>query len=195
MFGMKYVLLILVGIALTAASCKNRHKIAEQNALMETDSSNNKDTAVIADAFEDLEGEFDFDEEEKVYAYISKGACFGRCPIFNVTIYNTGRAEYQGINFAKYQGDFEFTFTEQELIDLAATAKDLGVDTMQSKYDGPITDIPMVKIGITIEGEYKEILKRYRYPKELQAFQDSFDKLIDSKEWIKKEEEEEPEKE
>ena len=36
----------------------------------------------------------------------SKGPCFGKCPIYTLTIYNTGFAKFKGRKYTKMDGEF-----------------------------------------------------------------------------------------
>ena len=98
---------------------------------METLSTENADSNFVNDAFSDLENDLDFDFEEATvdqpYITIERGACFGRCPIYNMSILESGLATYEGIKFVDNIGGFQTNFTAEELVDITKQAKAFGL--------------------------------------------------------------------
>jgi hypothetical protein len=57
---------------------------------------------------------------------------------------------------------------------------------MKAVYDNPgISDLPSTTTSIVINGDHKEVRRRYGYPTELLAFEKLFDKIIASTLWEK----------
>lgn len=189
----KYWTILFSLVLLTTVSCKNRHKVAKAEAEMEALSTEGSDSTVVNDAFADLEDEFDFEDDstsmendtiDEIFASMERGACFGRCPIYKMYIYESGKATYEGINFVDLMGAYQTTFTAKELADISANAREYGLDTMALEYDKKgVTDLPTAMIGVTFDGEYKKIKMRYGYPQSLRTFRDYFEELLKSKEW------------
>ncbi|MBT5402189.1 MAG: hypothetical protein HOL28_01965 [Crocinitomicaceae bacterium] len=190
---MKVTLLIITSLFLLFGSCKNKHKIAQAEAEMESLSTENADSTIVNDAFSDLEDDFDFSETAtdsgvfemgEVVTVLERGACFGRCPIYKVKIYSSGYASYEGVNFVDQIGLYQTQFSEKELADIALKGIEFGLDTMALSYDQPrVTDLPTTYIGTTINGELKTIKMRYGYPESLRHYRNFLEELIKSKTW------------
>ena len=102
-----------------------------------------------------------------------------------MTIYQSGNAIYEGINFVDQLGTYNVIFTSDEMAEISAKAKEYGLDTMATKYDQKgVTDLPTTMIGATLSDQYKVIKMRYGYPESLRSFRNYFEGLIKSKEWV-----------
>ena len=49
---------------------------------------------------------------------MSKGACFGECPVYTFTVYNSGLMKFNGVRYTKMDGKYEKQLTEPEYIAL-----------------------------------------------------------------------------
>jgi hypothetical protein len=162
---------------------------------MESLSTENSDSTFVNDAFSDLEGDFNFDEDslqigddgiDDLFAFMERGACFGRCPIFKLYIYESGKATYEGINFVELMGPHETVFTSEEMDALSLAAFEFGLDSMKVEYDSKnVTDLPTTMIAVMVNGSFKKIKMRYQYPENLKLFRNYFDEIIKNKEWTK----------
>ena len=106
--------------------------------------------------------------EVKVLVGLQRTPCFGRCPVYEFSMLNTGeatlkvgrfceeafgRAMEEGMHTAKVDPS-----AWQEVLDLAAA---LRFDTLASRYDNPqVTDLPASVV--TIDG--KTVFSRYGGP-------------------------------
>ena len=188
----RYLVIFSILVLAVSVSCKNRHRVKAAEEHMETLSTENSDSTFVNDAFSDLEGEFDFgsdstevqDSPATLFAILERGACFGRCPIFKMAIYQSGNATYEGINFVDSLGTYSTTFTTEELAEISSQAKLFGLDTMKTKYDkNGVTDLPTTMIGATMSDEYKAIKMRYGYPDGLKKYRTYLENVIKSKTW------------
>ena len=185
-------LLIIVG-----ASCKNRHKIAEAEVQMETLSTDNDDSTFVNDAFANLESDLDISgptdsissafsqDPNEAVVVLERGACFGRCPIYKVRIFANGSATYEGINFVDKMGRHTTNFSTEELALIEQKAFEFKLDTMAKVYDQPrVTDLPTTIIGTTMNGQYKQIKMRHKYPESLRSYRNFLEELFKSKTWL-----------
>jgi hypothetical protein len=189
----RYLVIFSILILAVSVSCKNRHRVKAAEKHMETLSTENSDSTFVNDAFSNLENEFDFDTDSTdviedspvtLFAILERGACFGRCPIFKMAIYQSGNATYEGINFVDSLGTYSTVFTTAELAEITSQAKLFGLDTMKTKYDqNGVTDLPTTMIGATMSGEYKAIKMRYGYPNGLKKYRTYLENVIKSKTW------------
>jgi hypothetical protein len=56
---------------------------------------------------------------------ISYGACFGECPIFTVTVSETGQGKFEGQNFTALSGERGFSVTRGQFAAVAAALEPL----------------------------------------------------------------------
>jgi len=119
---------------------------------------------------------------ENAFARIQKTACFGRCPIYTMTVFDDGRVEYYGRKFVEKEGRHFAKATPKMLSDLLAKAKEINFFELDNIYDKQgITDLPSVIITIKNEEGFKTVVNRYNGPQELikleTFFEDSFERL------------------
>jgi hypothetical protein len=154
---MKWIILI---VALTVSlSCKQSETITNATNTDPVESSS--ETAPV---------------KESVFLTMERTPCFGRCPNYKITIMNTGKVRYNGINFTEKKGQFTKVISKQQLAQIQTKIDEINLFEMNDKYDSNITDIAAVALLVIYKGSKKKIFDRYGGPKELKEFE----KLIDS---------------
>lgn len=121
---------------------------------------------------------------DTVFARIERTPCFGRCPIYIITIYKSGYTTYEGENFVDMIGKFE-TNLEQEKLELLMTeAERIKFFEFDHIYDNEnVTDLPATLITFSTKGGFKTSINRYGGPEELNSFSDFFDSIIKGSNW------------
>lgn len=125
--------------------------------------------------------------EASVFATISKSPCYGKCPVYKMTIYSDGRAVLEGQSNIEFIGTYETTLSKEELQAFIDTAKSIDYFGLEDKYDSPITDIPSTTTSIVIDGKKKEVYRRADYPQKILTFEKLFTELLGNKKWKKTE--------
>jgi hypothetical protein len=116
--------------------------------------------------------------------YYQRGACFGMCPIFNLTIYNDGHAIYEGKNFVDHIGFYRANVDPAALQKITDVAGSIGYFSMEEKYDNPnVTDLPSTRTGIAKDGKLKMVTNRYKGPKSLLTLYNALDTMIIHTDW------------
>ena len=110
---------------------------------------------------------------EKIIS-LEKTACFGRCPVFKIIIYNNGECLYNGIKFVKKSGEFNLKINKQEINKILSQAKEIGFDNLKNEYSERITDLPTTYIMIN----NKKIKDYYGAPSELKDLEKLIEKII-----------------
>lgn len=123
--------------------------------------------------------------EESVFATISKSPCYGKCPVYTMTIYSDGRAVLEGKFNIDYIGTYETKLSEEELQEFTETAKRIDYFGLEDKYDSEVTDLPSTTTSIVIDGEKKEVYRRANYPQKILTFERLFTQLLENKKWEK----------
>jgi len=105
---------------------------------------------------------------------LEKTACFGRCPVFNIVIYNNGECLYNGMKFVKKSGEYNLKINKQEINKILSQAKKIGFDNLQNEYSERITDLPTTYIMIN----NKKIKDYYGAPSELKGLEKLIEEII-----------------
>jgi len=115
--------------------------------------------------------------------YLSKGACFGKCPMFEMTVYGNGRAEYVGKNFTDKLGKYEKKLTADNLKSLKQIFSDSKFSEFPTSYKSNIADLPMIKIGFNSGDSLKVVSGKENRPDELLKLQIELEKVADAGGW------------
>ena len=169
---------ILFAIILTSASisCKSSKNVTE------TSSDNIEATEASTTVTTEKEVTL---IERTVFATIHRGACYGSCPTYKMTIYSDRSVEYEGIRAVELIGKYTSTISQKEYDQFIETAEFIEYMNLEDVYDSPITDIPGTRTSIVIEGVRKEVYRRYQYPKRILRFEELFDNVMKSAKWEK----------
>lgn len=127
----------------------------------------------------------DVSKGDSLFASIYRSPCFGTCPNYTFSIYNSGYAVYEGKRNAIMEGTFTAQLTVAEMKSLLEMANSINYLSLEDEYDNKnVTDLPSTNTSIVIDGKRKSVKCRLRCPAELTVFQNAFDKLAESKEWV-----------
>lgn len=104
----------------------------------------------------------------------SKGACFGQCPVYEITFFPNGSYVYDAKRFHDNIGIFKGE-TPAELHALAASQRELLLGgNYESYYESQIPDLP----GSTYRFNQKEVGFKDSAPEELQKAAEAMHKMI-----------------
>lgn len=130
-----------------------------------------------------------------LFASIQRTSCYGRCPAYTATIYQSGRVVYEGKHFVEKEGKYEAQMSRDKMDMLLVEAKKINYFELADKYDSNVTDLPACITVIQADGKRKQIYNRHEGPPELRTFQQTFDQILDGLEWTKAETPEQKESE
>lgn len=190
----KLFITVLIGFVFLSA-CKNQKETAEQNTKMVEEKAEEKPMTL-----EEEMGQIDSPEEteegqilvknatahlsDSLVARIQRTACFGRCPIYTASIYESGRVVYQGEKWVEKEGNFEAEISQDKLDKLFMKADEIQFMELNSIYDSKsVTDLPSCIISLRIDDKVKIVVNRYQGPQKLAQFSQYFDQLINSLEY------------
>lgn len=114
---------------------------------------------------------------------LSKGACFGKCPVYTLTIYQNRLAVFEGINFTNKQGVHQRTIAKKEFKRLEKLFSSSNFDKFQKEYKSDLVDLPMIRIGYHNGKNYLESKGRFNLPDELTLLQFELEKIADKDGW------------
>jgi hypothetical protein len=99
-------------------------------------------------------------QDGQVAVTLERGACFGSCPIYTVTIYTDGTVVYNGERFVDVTGEQTGSIDPAEVEQLIAGFEASGYFDWNDSYtDADVTDAPYITTSVTRDGETKQIVR------------------------------------
>jgi hypothetical protein len=121
---------------------------------------------------------------QQVVLYYQRTPCFGMCPSFELVVYQSGKAVYEGKNLVDNIGFYQSTVPDTAFQKVLEVAQRIEYFRMQEKYDKEgVTDLPTVTTRIFFDGKLKTVANRYQGPRELQQLYQALDDLVFTLKW------------
>ncbi len=202
---MKYTIyLFTLALTLNACCCKKKamkkeaapqaQKVEEKKELTDeerragiADQMKNEQRPNIAEDY------YKYVEKEipsNAIARIQRTNCFGRCPVYILTVFKDGRLEYFGKKFTPREGKYNAKVDIKMVEKLIEKSKEIDFNGLENIYDKEaITDLPSTITSIRTNGQLKTIVNRFDAPQQLRKFETFFDELFKEVEWTSSEEE------
>ncbi len=115
----------------------------------------------------------------------SKGACFGKCPIFTLTIYNSGLVKFNGRRYTGMDGKHEKQLDKKQYVSLIKKFRENRFWRFDDIYGMDLVDAPTITISFSDKGKNKTVKGKGGFPdklKELAALLDNL--VVDKDSWI-----------
>lgn len=122
-------------------------------------------------------------EPGKPLYYLAKGACFGRCPVFELTVMSNGIAEYKGQKFTKLLGTYQKKLTADEMSMLASLFSDSDFSTFLDDYESQIPDLPLIRVGYASGSDMDIKIGKENRPDKLVTLQNALDNIANQSDW------------
>lgn len=119
----------------------------------------------------------------KVLEY-SKGGCRGKCPIFDLTVYENGWMIFNGKAWTKQEGAVTAQLTKKEFTMLQTDCQKANLWNKEPAYGMNIMDAPTTTIHFYEKNRDKKIQWRIRAPEELPTLSGKIMKIIMDRGWI-----------
>jgi acetamidase/formamidase len=128
---------------------------------------------------------------------LERGACFGPCPIYQVTIASDGTVTFAGRNYVKTKGTATAQIKSEDFSKLVSEFEKLNYFSLRDQYvntsdgcNGFMTDMPSAKTSISLNGRNKSVSHYYgcRGPEiipALTALERKIDEIAGTEKWIK----------
>jgi hypothetical protein len=122
--------------------------------------------------------------ENALVLSMERTACYGRCPVFDVKIFESGLLIYNGKQFVKDTGCFRVQLTQKEVL-AVQTQFDKSIFSFNDNYPEKnvfVTDLPTCILYYkSAKGEKRITDRRSQTPIELTKLEETIDMLIASK--------------
>lgn len=86
-----------------------------------------------------------------------RGACFGRCPEYTITVRKDGTLEYNGTRNTMPLGTFQKNIGIEKAQALLQQFADFHADTCRAYYIARVADVPTLSFRITVNGKEQSI--------------------------------------
>jgi hypothetical protein len=118
---------------------------------------------------------------------MSKGPCFGTCPVFTISVYDNGVVSYKGERHTDKNGLYVKILKKAELQSLTNAFKNADLWQYRDVYKSQIPDLQTVTITYYEEGDIKSIVGKDGRPSVVLELENMLDAIADSDGWELKE--------
>jgi hypothetical protein len=180
-----------LAILLMAAGCKNTQETTTEAQVTETEIV---ETSTATTGTEGSKEQVKSDVENGPDGGLDKGMavapagqlvslkrtpCFGRCPMYRVTIMDNGELVYEGKRFVEKIGTYSGLITGQDVENIIKKINEVKYFEMEDAYDVPIADFPTCVTTVNLDGKSKSIMNKQGAPGELKQFELYIDSLLE----------------
>lgn len=114
---------------------------------------------------------------------MSKGPCYGRCPVYTLVVYKNGTVTYEGQQNTDRQGLYINEISDSDLKALITQLVDARLHQFQDAYRGRIPDLQTVSITY-FGGPYpKKIVGKDGRPEQVMDIQATLEAIANKKGW------------
>jgi len=120
------------------------------------------------------------------YVMMKRTACFGKCPIYYIEIFENGIMRYHGERFVKDSGIYEKNIGAAKADSIIAMFREYRVDTCSEKYEMNVADLPGIYYNFIIDGKETKINNAEFGPDFLKVLAGRLDELgynVDHSQW------------
>ncbi len=114
---------------------------------------------------------------------MSKGPCFGSCPVFTLTIYEEGLATYEGQRFTDRMGLHTKRLDQETLRAVIREFEEADMWRYQNSYKAQIPDLPTVTITYHEEENSKTVKGKDGRPEKIVELEAMLDAIANSGGW------------
>ncbi len=123
---------------------------------------------------------------------LERTACYGRCPIYSVTVLRDGTVRWEGKQFVKVTGKATAKLPAATMTALADAFKHADYFALADKYDSyDVTDHPSAIVSYA-DGGKKKTIHHYHgdrsAPEKLSELESRIDELVGTARWIGRDE-------
>lgn len=115
-------------------------------------------------------------------AHYEQGACFGRCPVYALDLYQNGLLVYQGERFTDMPGTWEKVLTKPELNELVGEFSKVDFRNYPASYPSRVPDLAAITLAYapTAGGQIYTISWKENRPEELNRLAELMRDLADA---------------
>lgn len=119
---------------------------------------------------------------------LSRGACYGTCPIYEIAIHGDGTVLYEGKAYVETQGKKNAKISHAALVQLVDAFRKADYFSLADKYVSGVTDHPRYVTSISFDGVSKSVLdyvgREVGMPVGVSEVEAAIDRLSGASQWI-----------
>jgi hypothetical protein len=119
---------------------------------------------------------------------LTRGACFGFCPVYSVSITGDGQVTYVGRNFVNVTGEQHATVPASEVQALLRRFDAAHFASLQDEYRARVSDLPTYTVELQRNGVRKSVLDygglSAGMPQTVRELQDEIDRVAGTSRWV-----------
>ncbi|MAQ48064.1 MAG: hypothetical protein CMD27_04215 [Flavobacteriales bacterium] len=105
--------------------------------------------------------------------------CYGECPQYMISIYESGKVLYNGVRFVQKTGCFQSNINRQKINYIKFLLDEIQFFDLDDKYISEVTDLPSVITEVFVNGNRHKVIDRLEAPKKLKNLYAELDLLVD----------------
>lgn len=109
---------------------------------------------------------------------LEKTACFGKCPVYQLSIDANGKANLKGEKFMDLIGDYQRQLSDEEFLKLTTAFDNANFFAFKDEYEGRRSDGPTTFISFSKSEQTKKIKASSPIPADLKALIKLLDNLV-----------------
>lgn len=117
------------------------------------------------------------------YITYQRGACFGTCPMDQITFFENGDVKYNGKRFVERIGEHEGKVEKDSVTTWLKEFNDLKFFELDSIYDAGIADLPTFKMVMSYNGQIDSTQATASYPDNLREIFKRLNTFYKQVEW------------
>lgn len=122
--------------------------------------------------------------DDSLQMAFSKTPCFGQCPVYDVKVYDSGYAVWEGKNFTERMGVYTTTVSAAERQKFFAEAESRGFYQFDEKYDNPmVQDLPSSSLMLRRDGARHRVTIRINIPNEVKNYFADAQEFFEGLDW------------
>ena len=122
-------------------------------------------------------------KEKDIVISLKKGACYGRCAVYNLDFYKDGFIVYEGLLHTEKYGIYSKYISKELLAELKKDFASIDFFNLPSEYPAEIVDLPMITMFHKNGKMSKTVSGRTERPKELVQLQIKLEKIANESGW------------
>ncbi len=132
-----------------------------------------------------LEPTFNQRQNYRPRIVFEQGPCFGKCPVFKMTVHDNGFVLFEGGNFSTKPGEWSKVLPRTTVDELLAKFDAADLDRLQNVYRSRLPDAASITITyITKEGKQKSIVGKEERPEILLELEADLRSIARGPDWI-----------
>ncbi len=128
------------------------------------------------------------EEDRSVTITMTRGACFGFCPVYRVSISESGEVIYVGEQFVNVRGEQRAQISPEAVQTLLTRFDEVGFASLQDEYRAPVTDHPTYTITLERNGRTKTVTDyagvNAGMPQAVRELEDEIDRVAGTAQWV-----------